>query len=77
MANYTKQPFTNHEHIKLLQERGLIIENDDRALKYLDSIGYYRLSGYMYHLQNKKDNSSFQKGTTFSQIIIFTNLTKH
>lgn len=69
MANYTKQPFTNHEHIKLLQERGLIIENDDRALKYLDSIGYYRLSGYMYHLQNKKDNSSFLKGTTFSQII--------
>lgn len=69
MARYTKTPYTNHEHLNLLKERGLIIDNDSRALKYLDSIGYYRLSGYMYHLQDKKNDSRFVEGTTFSEII--------
>lgn len=69
MARYTKTPYTNHEHLNLLKERGLIIDNDIRALKYLDSIGYYRLSGYMYHLQDKKNDSRFVEGTTFSEIV--------
>lgn len=66
---YTKQPYTNSSHIKLLKERGLIITDEIRAVKYLDSISYYRLSGYMFHLQNKSDNDRFIEGTTFDEII--------
>ena len=66
---YTKQPYTNNSHIKLLKERGLIITDEIRAVKYLDSISYYRLSGYMFHLQNKSDNDRFIEGTTFDEII--------
>ncbi|WP_333597269.1 Abi family protein [Chryseobacterium flavum] len=69
MARYDKTPFSNLECIELLKERGLIIENNDRVLKYLDTIGYYRLTGYMYHLQDKKNDSKFKVDTTFSNII--------
>lgn len=31
-----------------LKTRGLVIENDLKALGYLKTIGYYRISGYLY-----------------------------
>lgn len=66
---YTKIPYTNKQHIELLKQRGLIISDVERAEKYLETIGYYRLSGYMFHLQNKGNNDNFITGTTFEQII--------
>lgn len=69
MAKYNKTPFNNIECIELLKERGLTIENNDRVSKYLDTIGYYRLSGYMYHLQDKTNDSKFKVDTTFGNII--------
>lgn len=37
-----------HEQLDILQARGLLIEDEKKALGYLKSIGYYRLSGYLY-----------------------------
>ena len=65
--NYVKPPLTIDEHIELLKQRYLIIENEDRAKKYLKNIGYYRLTGYMYHL--KEENDNFKDGVTFDLII--------
>ena len=31
-----------------LKSRGLVISDEDKAVRYLESIGYYRLSAYMY-----------------------------
>lgn len=36
------------EQLDILKDRGLLVDNDDAALNYLDRIGYYRLSGYWY-----------------------------
>lgn len=36
------------EQVEILQSRGLQIEDADRAKRYLQRLGYYRLSGYWY-----------------------------
>ena len=48
-------PFNKHfsssaELVILLRSRGLYIEEEQKAEDYLDNIGYYRLSAYMYPL---------------------------
>ena len=66
---YTKQPTSAEEQIELLAARGLTIPNKDRAVRYLTTVGYYRLTGYMYHLQSRDGNHEFKKGTTFDEVI--------
>ena len=37
---YTEPPLKSQDHIGLLEERGLIIEDEIRARKYLENVGY-------------------------------------
>ena len=48
---YEKTATTIAQQIELLKERGLEIPDHGRAEKYLSTVGYYRLTGYMYHFQ--------------------------
>lgn len=66
---YTKKACTIDEHLEILINRGLTIDDTDRAKRYLESVSYYRLSGYMFHLQDKRNASIFYEGTTFNDII--------
>ena len=34
------------EQLAILKRRGMNIDDDSKAISYLDKIGYYRLSGY-------------------------------
>jgi abortive infection bacteriophage resistance protein len=36
------------DQLTILKQRGLTVANEPRALHYLQSLGYYRLSGYFY-----------------------------
>lgn len=67
-----QKPFANaHELILLLQSRGLIISEPIKAERYLDFIGYYRLSAYMYPLlQLPKEQHRYKPNTTFSHIMM-------
>ena len=47
MAIYTKPPKTYDELVTLLESRHLIVKDRERAKRKLESINYYRLSGYM------------------------------
>lgn len=67
---YEKKPLTSSEHIDILIKRGLDIENEARAQKYLNSIGYFRLTGYMYHLQSNDGSHQFKEGIRFQDIIL-------
>ncbi|XOV66077.1 MAG: Abi family protein [Fluviicola sp.] len=67
---YTKEPLTSAQHIVLLKERGLKINDENRAKKYLENVGYFRLTGYMYHLQENDGTHLFKDGTTFNDIIL-------
>lgn len=67
---YSKSPFTLDEHIKLLISRGLIIPDKERAKKYIRNVGYFRITGYMYHLQKKDGSHEFKEDVTFDDIIL-------
>jgi len=46
--SYLKPSLSPEEQLQLLKERGLIIEDETKALHLLQHISYYRLSGYWY-----------------------------
>ena len=72
----TKIPFlkpytTAHDLVALLQLRGLSIADTVKAESYLDFIGYYRLSAYMYPLlQMPKEQHRYKAGSSFSQVMM-------
>ncbi|MFU8773361.1 MAG: Abi family protein, partial [Anaerolineales bacterium] len=37
-----------NEQLAILKSRGLIVDDENAARNYLERIGYYRLSGYLY-----------------------------
>jgi abortive infection bacteriophage resistance protein len=75
---FNKPFLTTQEKIALLQERGLVIcpEEVSFVQNSLESIGYYRLSGYFHFFYNEKLTDPivheqahlFKSGTTFKQI---------
>lgn len=60
-----KSPATFEEQIKILEKRGLVIDDEDVAFQTLQRISYYRLSAYGLGLKN---NDQFHTGVTFTQI---------
>lgn len=64
---YSKIPLNFQEQITLLKSRGLVIDNEAKALSYLQEISYYRLSAYFLPYQTSKDK--FENNCTFAQII--------
>lgn len=74
--NYQKPPTTIPEQIEKLKSRGLTIDNDERAAKYLTTIGYYRLTGYMYHMQLADGSHKFKNDISFDDIIDTYNFDK-
>lgn len=66
------KPFANaHDLILLLQSRGLIIEDAVKAERYLQFIGYYRLSAYMYPLlQMPKAQHRYKPNMSFSHVMM-------
>jgi abortive infection bacteriophage resistance protein len=50
---FSKPALTVEGQLDLLIQRGLIISDRERALRYLKFIGYYRFSGYMRPLQSR------------------------
>ena len=54
MANlipFTKRFESSENLVNLLESRGLQIYDRNKAIQYLDNIGYYRLSGKMVHCE--------------------------
>lgn len=66
-ATYNKIPLSFQKQIELLKSRHLIIDDEPKALSYLQEISYYRLSAYFLPYQKAKDN--FENNITFDQII--------
>lgn len=47
-----------NEQLELLRSRGMLIDDEKKALGYLRSLGYYRLSGYLYSFRQEDPNHS-------------------
>jgi len=63
---YNKSHLNYQDQLQLLKSRGLIVEDDAKAIHILQNISYYRLSGYLYPMlaapktaHQYKPNSSF------------------
>jgi abortive infection bacteriophage resistance protein len=67
---YNKPPLNIAQQIQTLQDRGLIINDIDRAKRYLSFISLYRLRAYTYTYQdNKNSDHPFYKGVTFNRVL--------
>lgn len=68
---YVKQYESSVDLLRLLQNRGLIINDLTSAESYLDNIGYYRLSAYMYPLlRQPKSEHIYKSGASFEQVLM-------
>jgi len=68
---FSKPARSVEDQVKLLIERGLIVEDFDRARTYLGFIGYYRLSGYYRYFADYADDKrqKFRDGITFERVL--------
>ena len=65
--NFNKSYTTPTSIVQLLHKRGLEITDENKALHYIEHIGYYRLSAYLYPmLANPKSSHRFKPQSTFS-----------
>jgi len=68
---YKKIWLSYDEQYSLLYQRGMSFENysKDKALRKLEFIGYYRLSGYSHAFRCSPSDEKFIEGTKFKDII--------
>lgn len=71
---YTKEATELNKQLELLRERGMQITSEDLTLRWLETVGYYRLSAYwLAYEKEPKDgfvrSKKFKDGTKFEDII--------
>lgn len=70
---YEKSPISIEEQVQKLKSRGLIIDDEALAAKYLSNISYYRLRAYTYPFQDNSDpekhHEFLRKDINFKDII--------
>lgn len=71
--SYDKPWKSYQQQLEQLTQRGLIVTDTQKALDYLERIGYYRLSGYLYPFKERsgiccplfpENGKKFKKGNT-------------
>ncbi len=68
--NFSKPVLKINEQIDLLESRGMVFYDKERAAKYLENINYYRFSAYSFPFRIK-DNSTqrFVESISFEKIL--------
>ena len=64
---FNKIALSYEQQLQQLKDRGLIVDNDVKALHLLESISYYRLSGYWFPLLADKQNHLFKKDASLDK----------
>ena len=70
-----KAPKTFEEQIEILEKRGLLIQDKQKALSVLSNKNYYRIRAYSFHLERPKD--VFIKGVSFDTIVNLYNFDRN
>ena len=67
---FQKQYVSARDLVSLLKSRGLSIADSDKAERYLEFIGYYRLSAYMYpFLRMPKEQHIYKQDASFDKVM--------
>lgn len=70
---YDKEAISIDEQIDKLKSRSLIITDESLVHYYLQTVGYYRLSGYWWPMLADNNNRSFKLNSTFENVISIYN----
>lgn len=68
MTPYPKQILDINQQIQSYVDAGMTIPSRDEAIAALETVGYYRLRGYCYHLYDN-ETKKYQDGTSFSDVL--------
>lgn len=66
---YAKPPLSLDDLVARLVDRGLDVPDPDKARRYLQHIGYYRLSPYTIPFQRGRPDHRLRQGTTFDDML--------
>lgn len=66
---YNKQTLDTPDLLALLKQRGLVITNEQEALKTLSVISYFRLACYFRPMEADKQTHKFREGSTLEQVM--------
>lgn len=80
IMKYNKQALDVDQQIILLESRGLIIPDRDKARQSLQFINYYRLSGYTISFEevnNGKRGHHYKAGVTFEDVLALYDFDRH
>ncbi len=66
---YAKPPLGLDELVERLEQRGLEVPDHARARRYLQHIGYFRLSPYTIPFQQDRSNHLFRPGASFDDVL--------
>ncbi|MDR0977360.1 MAG: Abi family protein [Prevotellaceae bacterium] len=69
MNNVSKPAYTIADQISLLQKRGMLFRDKQKASRRLQNISYYRLRGYWWDTQSDTVSHIFRPDTYFENII--------
>ena len=68
MDKYSKPPLTIDQQIQLLKDRNLVIDDEAFARRILATIGYYRLTAYLYSFRLKDGSDNFTAGISIEKV---------
>lgn len=66
---YDKQPIELTQQLMILRQRGLEIENEDKALDCLRSISYFRLASYWKPMEIEETHHLFRPNSRFEEVV--------
>ena len=71
--SFTKMYSSPSDLVQLLQSRGLVISDREKAKHYLSHIGYYRLSAYSYPMLS----FPIKQGVSFDKVMMLYHFDKN
>ena len=66
---YTKPATSYIDQLSHLKQIGLVVKDDKRVLRYLETVGYYRLRGQMVPFFENPAIHKFKKNTTIDNVL--------
>jgi len=73
MSTYAKPHLTYERQLELIKSRGATCADDERAIRLLQAVGYYNLTGYLYPYRMPNPSGpgrldTFQPGTSLDDV---------
>lgn len=66
---YSKLPIDHIQQIEILKRRGLLIQNEEKALRQLKIISYFRLANYWHPMEQDKTIHLFKPNSYFENAL--------